>query len=223
MANPEIPTGKLAQIRQMVSMTREADPRYVPVVAAAIVLAAGVAFALGMLLAGPILGGILAVLAALIAFTVVTGRRGQSAAFSRIEGQPGAAYAILQSLRGDWRVTPAVAFNKNQDLVHRVVGRPGVVLVAEGSGARARELMSAELRKVRRVIGEAPLYDVMVGDGDGQVPLKRLNVHVMKLPRALKPKEVNAVESRLKALGGTAMPLPKGPMPTRIPRGGKVR
>jgi hypothetical protein len=223
MANPEIPTGKLAQIRQMVSMTREADPRYVPVVAAAIVLAAGVAFTLGMLLAGPILGGILAVLAALIAFTVVTGRRGQSAAFSRIEGQPGAAYAILQSLRGDWRVTPAVAFNKNQDLVHRVVGRPGVVLVAEGSGARARELMSAELRKVRRVIGEAPLYDVMVGDGDGQVPLKRLNVHVMKLPRALKPKEVNAVESRLKALGGTAMPLPKGPMPTRIPRGGKVR
>jgi hypothetical protein len=223
MATPEIPTGKLAQIRQMVSMTKDADPRYVPIVVAAVVLAGAVAFALGMLLAGPILGGILAVLAALIAFTVVTGRRGQSAAFSRIEGQPGAAYAILQSLRGDWRVEPAVAFNKNQDLVHRAVGRPGVILVAEGSGARARELLSSELRRTRKVIGEAPLHDIVIGDGEGQVPLKRLQVHVMKLPRALKPKEVNAVESRLKALGGSAMPIPKGPMPTHIPRGGKIR
>ena len=223
MANPEIPTGKLAQIRQMVSMTKDADPRYVPIVVAAVVLAGAVAFALGMLLAGPILGGILAVLAALIAFTVVTGRRGQSAAFSRIEGQPGAAFAILQSLRGDWRVEPAVAFNKSQDLVHRAVGRPGVILVAEGSGARARELLSAELRRTRKVIGEAPLHDIVIGEGEGQVPLKRLQVHVMKLPRALKPKEVNAVESRLKALGGATMPIPKGPMPTHIPRGGKIR
>jgi hypothetical protein len=224
MATPEIPTGKLAQIRQMVSMTKDADPRYVPIVVAAVVVAGAVAFALGMLLAGPILGGILAVLAALIAFTVVTGRRGQSAAFSRIEGQPGAAYAILQSLRGDWRVEPAVAFNKSQDLVHRAVGRPGVILVVEGSGARARELLSSELRRTRKVIGsETPLHDVVIGDGEGQVPLKRLQVHVMKLPRALKPKEVNAVESRLKALGGSAMPIPKGPMPTHIPRGGKVR
>jgi hypothetical protein len=223
MATPEIPTGKLAQIRQMVSMTKDADPRYVPIVVAAVVLAGAVAFAVGMLLAGPILGGILALLAALIAFTVVTGRRGQSAAFSRIEGQPGAAFAILQSLRGDWRVEPAVAFNKNQDLVHRAVGRPGVILVAEGSGARARELLSSELRRTRKVIGEAPLHDIVIGEGEGQVPLKRLQVHVMKLPRALKPKEVNAVESRLKALGGATMPIPKGPMPTHIPRGGKIR
>jgi hypothetical protein len=215
--------GRLAQIRQMVSMTREADPRYVPVLAATIVLGAGVAFAVGMLLAGPVLGAILALLAALIAFTVTTGRRGQKAAFTKIEGQPGAAYAILQSLRGDWRVEPMVAFNRNQDLVHRVVGKPGVVLVAEGSGARARELLSSELRKVRRVIGETPMYDVVVGDGDGQVPIRKLQPYIMKLPRALKPKEVNAVESRLKALAGTAMPLPKGPLPTRIPRSGKLR
>jgi hypothetical protein len=221
---PELETGKLKQIGQMVSMTRQADPRYVPILVAGMLLAAGVAFTAGLLLAGPILGAILALLAALIAFTVITGRRGQKAAFTRIEGQPGAAFAILQSLRGDWRVTPAVAFNKNQDLVHRVVGRPGVILVAEGgSGARVRELLSGELRKVRRVIGEAPLHDIVVGEGEGQVPLKRLQVHVMKLPRTLKPKEVNAIDSRLKALGGPAMPLPKGPMPTRVPRSGKLR
>lgn len=214
--------GKLAQIRQMVALTRKADPTYVPLLAAAIVFGGSIAFTVGWLLAGWILGAVLAILVAFISFTTITSRRGQSAAFSQIEGQPGAAYAILESMRGDWRVTPAVAFNRNQDLVHRVVGRPGVILVAEGSGARARELLSGELRKVRRVIGEAPLHDVVIGDGEGQVPLKRLQAHVMKLPRVLKPKEVNAIESRLKAVGGTAMPLPKGPMPTRVPRG-KVR
>jgi hypothetical protein len=215
--------GKLAQIRQMVRLTRENDPRYVPILVGTIVVGVAVAFTVGMLLAGPILGAVLAVPVALIAFTATTSRRGQSAALTKIEGQPGAAYAILQSLRGDWRVTPAVAFNRNQDLVHRVVGRAGVILVAEGQGARARELLSSELRKVRRVIGEAPLTDVVIGDGEGQVPLRKLQVHIMKLPRLLKPKEVNAVESRLKALGGTSMPLPKGPMPTRVPRSGKVR
>jgi hypothetical protein len=214
--------GRLANVRQMVTMTREADPRYVPILAGAIVLALGIGAVLAVFVS-PILGVLAGLLLALIAFTVTTGRRGQAAAFTRIEGQPGAAYAILQSLRGDWRVTPAVAFNRNQDLIHRVVGKPGVILVAEGSGARARELLSSELRKVRRVIGEAPLYDVMIGDGEGQVPIRKLSPYVMKLPRALKPKEVNAIESRLKALGGSAMPLPKGPVPTRVPRSGKIR
>ena len=222
MAAEESP-GKLKQIGQMVAMTKEADPRYVPILAGAVVLAAAVAFLVGMLLMGPVLGAILAVLSALIAFTTVTGRRGQSAAMSKIEGQPGAAYAILQTMRGDWRVTPAVAFNKNQDLVHRVVSRAGIILVLEG-GARGRDLLSNELRRVRRVVGpDAPLHDIVIGEGEGQVPIRRLRAHVMKLPRTLKPKEVNAVDSRLKALGGAAMPLPKGPMPTRMPRSGKVR
>ncbi|HVF04956.1 MAG TPA: DUF4191 domain-containing protein [Frankiaceae bacterium] len=220
--------GKLKQIGQMVSMTRKADPKYVPILVASVLGAVVVAFLLGNFLAGPILGGLLAFLSGLIAFTVVTGRRGQAAAFKQIEGQPGAAYAILHTMRGDWRVTPAVAFNKNQDLVHRVVGKPGVILVLEATGgpagARARELLSGELRKVRRIIGpDAPLHDVVIGDGEGQVPIRRLQQHVMKLPRTLKGKDVNVLDKRLTALGGTAMPLPKGPMPTRVPRGGKMR
>lgn len=216
--------GKLKQIGQMVAMTKRADPKYVPILAGAIAAGVLVGFLLGYWLMGPVLGAILAFLLGLIAFTATTGRRGQAAAMSQIEGQPGAAYAILQTMRGDWRVTPAVAFNKNQDLVHRVVGKPGVILVLEGSGARARELLSAELRKVRRVIGpDAPLYDVVIGEGEGQVPIRRLQQHVMKLPRTLKGKDVNVLDNRLKALGGSSMPLPKGPIPTRVPRGGKIR
>jgi hypothetical protein len=118
-----------------------------------------------------------------------------------------------------------VAFNRNQDLVHRAIGRAGVVVVAEGSGgARTRELMSGELKRVRRAIGpDVPIHDFVVGEGEGQIPLKRLTVTIMKLPRAIKPREVNVIDSRLKALGASGMPLPKGPMPTHIPRGGKIR
>jgi hypothetical protein len=215
--------GRLAQIRQMVVLTAQADPRYVPLVVAAALLGGGALFALGLLLAGPILGAIMGLLGMLIAFTSVTARRGQNAALRRIEGQPGAAYAVLESLRGDWRVTPAVAVNRKQDLLHRVVGRAGVVLVAEGSSGRVRDLIGSEARRVRPLIGDAPIHDVTVGDAEGQVPLRKLQAHILKLPRTLRPREVNAIESRLKALGGTAMPLPKGPLPTRMPRGGKQR
>lgn len=217
--------GKLRQIGQMVALTAKADRRYVPVVIAVVAVVATVVFLLFDWLIGPIFGGVLAFLAGLIAFTSVTGRRAQKAAFTRLEGQPGAAAAVLDSLRGDWRVTPAVAFNRDQDFVHRVVGRAGVIVVAEGrGGARTRELLSAELKKVRRAVGpDVPLHDVVIGDGEGQVPLKRLQVHVMKLPRTLRPREVNVIDKRLKAIAAGNVPLPKGPLPTRMPRGGKIR
>ena len=219
------PPGKLRQIGQMVTLTAKADRRYVPIVVVVVAVVVAVTFLLFSWLLHPIVGVVLALLSGLIAFTSVTGRRGQAAAFANIEGQPGAAAAVLNSLRGDWRVTPAVAFNRNQDLVHRAVGRAGVVVVAEGSGgARTRELLSGELKRIRRAVGpDVPMHDFVVGDGEGQVPLRRLTVTIMKLPRAIKPREVNVIDSRLKALSASGMPLPKGPLPTRVPRSGKPR
>ena len=214
--------GRFSAIRTTVRMTRENDPRFLPYVLLAGLGAFGVVLGLGFAVGSPILFGILAVLTGLLAAVVVLGRRASKAAFAGIEGQPGAGAAVLMSMRGNWRVTPAVAITRNQDLVHRVIGRPGVILVAEGAPSRARELVGNEARKLRRVVGETPIYDVLVGDGEGQVPLKRLNVHLMKLPRNIKPKEVNDLDARLKAMGGTTLPIPKGPMPTRMPRG-KIR
>jgi hypothetical protein len=44
---------------------------------------------------------------------------------------------------------------------------------------------------------------------------------MVKLPRNLSRKDIGAVEGRMRALGGTNVPLPKGPMPksAKIPRG----
>jgi len=128
-------------------------------------------------------------------------------------------------MRGDWRVTPVAAATAAQDMVHRVLGRPGVILVGEGSPRRLRPLLGQEKKRVGRIIGDTPVYDVIVGDEEGQVPLKRLQNHFLKLPRNITGKQVNALDIRLQALGGMNVPMPKGPLPkgARMPRGSKLQ
>lgn len=144
---------------------------------------------------------------------IVFGRRAQKGAFSRVEGQPGAAAWVLEGLRGDWRVSASVAGTAQLDTVHRVLGRPGVLLVAEGSERRVKSLLSQEKKKVARVVGDTPIYDIIVGDDEGQVPLRKLGQHVMKLPRNLNSGQVSALERRMAAVGGAKMPIPQGPLP----------
>jgi len=102
--------------------------------------------------------------------------------------------------------------------VHRVIGTPGIVLISEGAPNRTRGLVVAEKKRLARVVGETPIYDVAIGDGEGQVALKNLERHVLKLPKNIKPAQVNALDARLKALTGPSLPIPKGPMPTRVQR-----
>jgi hypothetical protein len=131
--------------------------------------------------------------------------------------------AALGTLRRGWDSTPVVATNRHQDVVHRVVGRPGVILVGEGTSAsRVVNLLNQEKRRHARVVGEAPVYDVVVGNDEDQVPLRRLPKYVMKLPRNLRPAEVTELRSRLRALGTQPVAMPKGPLPRnmKIPRGG---
>jgi len=180
---------------------------------------------LGVLLHHWVIFTIFGVLFGLLAATSIFGRRAQGAAFAQVEGQPGAAVAVVQSMRGLWNVTPVVAVNRAQDVLHRVTGKPGIILVGEGQPGRLSPLLGQEKRRIGRVAVEIPVYDVIIGDGEGQVPLRKLQSHLMKLPNNLKPAQVREVEGRLRALGAAQPPVPKGPMPrgTRMPRGGRLR
>jgi hypothetical protein len=213
--------GRVAQMRAVWSMTSKADPNLALRVFGPAVLVLAVVVVLGVVFDHIVYASILGVLAGVLTATFLFGRRATASMYAQVEGQPGAAASVLQTRRGDWRVTPAVAFNRNMDLVHRVVGRPGIVLVGEGSPAQIRQLMVDQKRRVGRVAPDTPIYEVLVGDGEGQVPLRKLQQHMMKLPRNVGRKDVGAVEARMKALGGTNVPIPKGPMPKagRIPRG----
>jgi hypothetical protein len=159
-----------------------------------------------------------AILVGLLLAVIVFGRRAQQAAYSQMEGQPGAAASALRMLRRGWKADPVVAFNKQQDLVHRVVGPPGIVLIGEGNINRLRPLMTSERRKHERVAAETPIHEVVCGNGPGEVPLPRLVKHVTKLGRNVKPAELTDVLNRLKALDANRsnIPIPKGPVPTSM-------
>ncbi|MCU1591755.1 MAG: hypothetical protein JWP11_3011 [Frankiales bacterium] len=216
------PRGERArQIKTAFNLTRENDPRLLPLLIAAFLGPLVLLIALGIAFGHPVYLGLLGLLVGLVAFVAVFGRRMQKMQYSQVEGQPGAAAAVLQTMRGNWRVTPAVQFTREQDLVHRIVGLPGVILVGEGNPGRTRSLIGTEKKKLSRFLGDTPVYDVMVGDGEGQIALKALQRHLMKLPRNIKPAKVNDLDRKLKAMS-PALPIPKGPMPTRVPRG-KVR
>ena len=205
------PPGRIQQMRMAAGMVREANPRAMPIVALAGVGTMAILIVLGVVLQMIFLiplGVLLGLLVAMILF----GRFAQAAQYSAIEGQPGAAAAVLQTMRGKWTVTPAIAANRNMDVVHRAVGRAGVVLVGEGSPTRLPSLLAAEKKRIARVAYDIPIYDIQVGEGEGQVPIRRLQRRIMKLPRNLRSSAVSDLNYRLKALP-QSLQAPKGPMP----------
>ena len=222
-ATPDSKPGRIAQIRAAYSITKEVQPR-IGLILLGIFLAVLVVFAaVGIVLKSPVLWIVTGIPFGVLLVVVVFGRRVEKAAYSRLEGQLGAGANALSTLRRGWTVEPAVAVTRNQDVVHRVVGRPGIVLVGEGAPNRIGNLLANEKRKHARVAPDTPIYDVVVGDGKDQVPLRRLSKHVMNLPRNLRPAEVTELLQRLKALAANRqqLPIPKGPLPkgAKLPPG----
>ncbi|MFE9257123.1 DUF4191 domain-containing protein [Streptomyces sp. NPDC006879] len=222
-ANP----GRLKQIALTYKMTRRADSKIGLVLAGVGIVTFGVFLAIGFLIGHPVYLGILGFLMALLAAAITFGRRAERAAFGQMEGQPGAAAAVLENVGRGWTTTPAIAMNRNQDVVHRAVGKAGVVLVAEGNQNRLKTLLAAEKKRMARIMPDIPVHDIIVGTGEGEVPLKKVRTTLLKLPRTLSGPQVTTVNDRLRAMGDlmSNMPIPKGPMPKgmRMPRGGKAR
>ena len=161
---------------------------------------------------------------ALLVGTIIFTRRAERAVYSQIEGQPGAAASALQTLRRGWFVEQAIAVNRQQDVVHRVVGKPGIVLVGEGSSpGRVRNLLGQERKRHARIAGEVPIHEIVAGKGEDQVELRKLARAVQKLPKAISPAEMTEVRNRLRAMpsGANQLPIPKGPLPknVKLPKG----
>lgn len=212
------------QFRETYRITKQSDPSIGLKLLAIFVVGAVVGFVVFWLLPGEgvfgwVMAAIGAVLVGVVAALIYFSRRAQKSAYDRIEGQPGAAYAALNMLRRGWTTEQAVGFNKSQDMVHRVVGPPGVVLVGEGTNHnRVRALLAGERTKHARVLPETPISEVIAGNGDDEVPLPKLARHVTKLGRAVQPAEITDILNRLKALDSQRgkLPMPKGPVPTSM-------
>ncbi len=218
------PTSRRAQIMQTYAMAKRSDPRLGLIILGVFVVGAALGFGLMWLLPG---GGTLsliisivgALLIGMLCALLVFGRRAQKAAYAQMEGQPAAAAGALQMLKRGWKVEPVIGFTKQQDVVHRVVGPPGIVLVGEGSSQnRVKQLLGTERRKHERVAAGVPIHELICGRGEGEIPLPKLMRHVTKLGRSVKPAEMTDILQRLKALDATRgkVPMPKGPVPTSM-------
>lgn len=140
----------------------------------------------------------------------------RKAMYSQVEGTVGAVYAALSQIRRGWIVPeqPLTA-NREKDIIWRIVGRPGVVLISEGPSSRVKALLDSERKKVTRVVKNVPVHVIQVGQGEGQIPLAKLEGQLRKLKSTLTKEEVPAVQQRLTALTRTQPPIPKGIDPTR--------
>jgi len=205
------------QMWRAFQMQRKQDKRLLPYMILCLLGTAGVVTAVGSFVApwwaALVFGLILGVLVAMLFFA----QRVRSNVYKQADGTPGAAAWSLQNnqLRGKWRITPAVAGTSHLDAVHRVIGRPGVILIGEGATHRVKPLLAQEKKKIARIVGDTPIYDIIVGNEEGQTPLKKLNQSLMKLPRNISAAQVSDLDNRLTALSARAgqAGMPKGPLP----------
>jgi Domain of unknown function (DUF4191) len=206
---------QLAVLKDAYKLVRRESPAGIiySILTFVVVLIVGISF--GKSIGHPIYLGIITLpLAFLFGFFLFT-RFANSAAFASIEGQLGAGASVLMSIRRGFVTTPAVNVSRNQDMVHRVSGKAGIILVGEGSSA-VRSLLQDERKKMERFLSGVPITEVIVGDSTGQVSIRKLQKHLKKLPKKLNTAQLREVRARLRSVGGLNIPMPKGPMPTNI-------
>jgi len=207
------------QIREAYKVTKAVKPWIGIALIAILVSVEAIGILIGTTAGHPIYAAFVslpfAFLASLFCFSIIANR----AAYSSIEGVAGAGASVLMAIRRGFTTTPMVAVNKQQDMVHRSVGRAGVVLVGEGGNA-VRQMLNDEVKRVERYVPGVPVTTIIVGDGEGRVSLRKLQRHMKKLPKQISKVQLREVRNRLKAVGGFNMPIPKGPMPKglRVPK-----
>jgi hypothetical protein len=210
--------GRIKQIGMVFAFTAKRDRLFIPLVIGAVALAIAVTVVMVIFWSWVFIA--VGLMLILLAVLIVLNLRANKAMMNEAEGQPGAAASIVENMRGDYRVTPAVASTTQFDFVHLVICRGGVVLLGEGNQGRVKALIGQERKRLAKVIGSADLRDFMIGKGEGEIPIQKLRMTLMKLPRTLSPKDINALDKRLKALNARPQ-LPKGAIPKnmRPPKG----
>lgn len=198
-------------------LTAAAEPWVGWALLGAVVGSLAIGVGIGYAVGHPIYAGFLGAGTGLTIAMLILSWRVRAVSYSQIEGRPGASIAVLDQIKRGWNIEQEpVAINpRTQDLVFRMVGRPGVVLISEGPAGRVGKLLKDEERRVARVVPNVPIHLVQTGRGEGQVPLTKLQSSVRKLPKKLSAAEVTTVSHRLRSLSTNKLPIPKGIDPTR--------
>lgn len=213
----KIKTPRFQTFRDAYAVTKQVKPWISIALIAVFLVTWAIGIGIGIAIGQPVYLGFVFLPIALLAAMLLFTRQAGSAAYVSIEGQIGAGASVLMAIRKGWTTTPAVAVSRNQDMVHRSVGRAGIVISGEGSDS-VRQMMSDERKKAERFAPGVPVIEILIGNEENRTPIKKLQKEMRRLPKKLTAHQMREVRARLKAVGGMSMPIPKGPMPTRAPK-----
>lgn len=218
-AKPAKKPGRLKQMFQVFQQTQEIDRSTLPFMLLGFVvpIVLGVVATL-LILDSPWYGLFIGVLVGILAALFILARKAEAAAYGRIRGQKGASLAALQSIRRGWNVEeePCAIDPRSQDMVFRASGRAGVALVVESSSTRVLSLLSKEKGKLARLLPNVPVHQIVVGDGEGEIPIHKLASHMTRMRPKLTKQEAGVVAKRLRTMPNSIrQSIPKGVDPMR--------
>ncbi len=230
MARIETPVKKvkepnrLQQIWNVFTMTRRYDNRALPYMILGFVLPVAAGLALAFTIAeGNVLNIVLYIIAGVLGgglvVLIILGRRAERAAFSQIEGQPGAVGAVLKSsVRRSWQTSemPINVSPRTQDAVYRAIGRGGIALIGEGPKSRTQRMLEDERRSIARILPNVPVTFIYVGPDEDSVPLHKIARSLQRIKPSLRKAEILAVGNRLDSLKKPPVGIPKGIDPNRV-------
>ncbi len=206
-------------IFEVFGFVRKNDPFFLPAFIVMFVLISGTGITLGFMgghLASYIYANVLATLFLITGTFILLISRVDRAQFNLFEGKLGGSLAAAQTIRRGWKFddNPIEVDPKGKAAVFQGVGKGGIVLIGEG-GAGAHKSMYTARARLNRIVPGVPVHEFFVGKGYGEVPLRGLVKGIKHLKRDLSKRERAAIEARLRALGGTRIPVPKGIDPMR--------
>jgi hypothetical protein len=206
-------------IAQAYKVTAAHDKKLLPIILAVVVGVIGLSVVIGLLIGNTaalvysiVFGVLFASLAGLFTLT----KRFESSAFARMEGAMGGSISVAQTIRRGWAFDddPVSIDPRGKSVVFQGIGKAGVILMAEG-GTAAKKQVDATHRRISKLVPGVPIHVIYVGTNEGQVPLRGLTKAIKKFKKVLSKREREAVQARLRAIGGQKLPVPKGVDPMR--------
>lgn len=209
--------GRMSQFVTVFKMTQKYDSTLILRMFFGFLITIAIGMVAGLLFINMLTAIIIAIPAALFVAMFILSRRAQSAAYAQIEGQAGAALAALKSLKRGWVIaeTPIAMDPKTQEVLFRIIGRSGIIVVSEGNHNKVRRMFEVEKKKINRIVPNVPIFLVETGSEENQVKLAKLVKTIKKFKSVLNKNEVHAISKRLNAIG-TGLPIPKGVDPRKI-------
>ena len=219
--------GKIKQIGQVIRMTKDYDSRIIWFLIIAFLLPTLIGLYSAIFLSSRnwvniILFSLTGIFLGLLLALTVLNIRASRAAYAQVEVKPGAVGAVLKSgLIRKWlgNETPCAINQKTQDAVFRAVGKGGIALIAEGSGAKLNKLVNEEAKKINRIAPNVALIKIYIGTESGKTPLHKLKKRLKRVKKTLRKSEFIAVSNRINSLQ-SKMPIPQGidPLKARVQR-----